>query len=137
MPDTYALTNHETVTVLERSPERLVVEGTWTPGGGSPPPHKHPVQDERFTVLDGEMTVKVGGERRVARAGEVFEVPRGTAHTMWNAGDAPARLRWETVPAGRTEAFWTALTQTSRRDPVAMGRLLLRFRDTFRLAARA
>ncbi|HEU4655898.1 MAG TPA: cupin domain-containing protein [Capillimicrobium sp.] len=133
MPDTYQLTPHETVTVVERSPERLVVEAAWTKG--SPPPaHQHPQQDERFTVLEGEITYRIDGQERVAREGDVFDVPRRTAHAMWNASDGPARVRWETMPAARTEEFWTAVSTTSRRNPVAMGKLLVRFRDTFRLA---
>lgn len=134
MPDTYALTPHETVTVLERTPERLVVEGTWTPSAKAPPRHQHPEQDERFTVLEGELSVSVAGAQRVVAAGESFDVPRGTTHAMWNASAAPVRVRWETMPAGRTEAFWQALTSTSRRNPAAMARLLFQFRDTFRLA---
>ena len=136
MPDSYSLTPHETVTVVERSPERLVVEGTWTTGGSAPPPHQHPEQDERFTVLDGEMTIRMDGEERVLRAGDVLDVPRGTPHTMLNAGSGPAHMRWETTPAGRTEDFWIALSSTSRRNPVAMGKVLMQFRDTFRLALR-
>lgn len=134
MPDTYRLTPHETVTVVERTPERLVVEGTWTPGASPPPRHQHPQQDERFTVLDGELRYRLAGEDHVARAGESFDVPRGTSHAMWNAGQTPARVRWETMPAGRTEEFWQEVSTTSRRNPVAMGALLVRYRDTFRLA---
>jgi mannose-6-phosphate isomerase-like protein (cupin superfamily) len=131
---TYSLTPQETVTVVERSRERLVVEGTWTPGGSPPPAHQHPRQDERFTVLDGEMTIRMAGDERVVRSGDVLDIPRGTVHTMFNSTGAPARMRWETMPAGRTEDFWIALSSTSRRNLPKMLLALFRFRDTFRLA---
>ena len=134
MSATYQLTPHETVTVVERSPERLVVEGTWSPEAKAPPAHRHPGQDERFTVLAGEMKVRIDGHERVVRDGDVFDIPRGAVHAMWNDSGAPARMRWETMPAGRTEDFWIALSSTSRRNPAAMAALLVRFRDTFRLA---
>jgi quercetin dioxygenase-like cupin family protein len=140
VPSTYRLTASETVTVLRHDPHALVVEATYGPAGTPPPAHVHPAQDERFTVLDGALTVRVAGEERVLAAGDVLDVPRATPHAMWNAApDAPARVAWETTPAGRTRE-WFALLDASgaarrpRPDPVAMAPLLRAYDDTFRLA---
>ncbi len=68
-------------------------------------------------------------------------MPRGTAHRMSNDGAAPARVAWTTSPAGRTLGWFRALAATQRRVEgrklarlAAFIPLLIRFRDTFRLA---
>ncbi len=137
---TLTLTPTERVTVLESGPDALVVEVVHDPAGSPPPPHRHPAQDERFTVLDGEVTVRLAGARRVARPGEVVEVPRDTVHAFWNAGEVPARLRWETRPAGRTLAWFEALDAAHRAAGggrpglTVFARLLDEHDDVFRLA---
>lgn len=130
---TYALTPTEHVTVCDAGPDALLAEVVYGPGGSPPPRHLHPGQDERFEVLDGQVTVRVGGEERTLAAGDVLEIPRGTKHQMWNPYARPARVSWETRPALRTEEWWAALDGAKRRDPVTLGRLLLQYRDVFRV----
>ncbi len=142
MSTTLQLTPTEQVSVLEATPDALVVEVVYGPEGSPPPPHLHPSQHERFSVLEGEVTVRLGGDERVARAGEVLEVPPGTRHAFWNAAAAPARLRWETTPAGRTLVCFAALDAAGRaaggRPGLrAFARLLGEYGDVFRLAVPA
>jgi len=140
MSTTYHLTPSEQVTVVSRGPEALVVEAIYGPQGSPPPPHLHPAQDERFEVLEGRLSVRLGGDPvRELAAGDVLEIPRGTAHSMWNASDAPARVRWATLPAGRTEEWWAALSgarrEGERMPPLpTLGALLTEYDDVFRLA---
>ena len=61
------LTPHETLTVVENSVDRLVVDVTYAPGGSAPPTHYHPTQDERFEVRSGVLGVSSGREARTAR----------------------------------------------------------------------
>jgi quercetin dioxygenase-like cupin family protein len=135
------LTPHEAVEVVSVTAEALEVEVTYAPGGERPPTHLHPRQDERFEVLAGTVRVELDGAVREYGEGESFEVPRGTAHRMANAGTAPARLSWTTSPAGRTLEWFRTLEATQRRvDGRRLARLaafpllLYKFRDTFRLA---
>ncbi len=144
MPTTLQLTPTEHVTVLDEStPDVLVAEVLYGPGGSPPPAHLHPAQDERFTVLEGELTVKLAGAPRVLAAGEVVEVPRETRHQFWNPSPAPARVRWETRPAGRTLEWWQALDAAGRAagggrpDPRTLVGLLAEYDDVFRLAVPA
>src|SRR5688572_28694768 len=97
------LTPHERLTIVSSSPEELVVEVTYGPGGKPPPPHLHPTQDERFVVHGAGMRVDIDGAEREIAAGEAFDIPPGTPHKMWNAGSEPVRATWTTSPAGRTE----------------------------------
>jgi quercetin dioxygenase-like cupin family protein len=94
--------------ILSRDPDLLVMEQSYEAGAEAPPPHFHPSQDEHFEVLEGSIALKVGHERRVVPAGESFDVPRGTVHTMGPSG-GPAKVRWEVRPALRTEQFITEM----------------------------
>jgi quercetin dioxygenase-like cupin family protein len=129
------LTPHESVTVVEHSAERLVVDVTYAPGGSAPPAHAHPAQDERFEVRSGVLGVRIGGEKRELRAGDVLEIPPGTRHAMFNAGDGPATAVWTTSPAGRTLEWFRNLDAIpGRPGAVALAPSLLEFDDVFRLA---
>jgi len=141
---TYTLTPHETVTVLTETPEAIEVEAVYAPEGSPPPAHLHPAQDERFKVLAGTLTVRLGSSERVLAEGEVLEIPRNTPHQMWNAAGEPARVAWRTSPAGRTRDWWATLDRLQRegrvgRDgmpgPLAFAVYLTEFRDVFRLHA--
>jgi hypothetical protein len=50
---------------------------------------------ERFTVLEGELTVKRDGQTGVLREGETAVVEPGVWHDWWNGSDRDARVRVE------------------------------------------
>ena len=117
---------------MSAEPEALVVESLLPPASPQPPPHFHPTQHERFEVLEGEVTTTIGGEERVYREGELFEVPAGVVHEMSNrAADAQARLRWETRPPQRTLQFFETLGRIWQGDQEALAELG-RFSDEIR-----
>lgn len=92
-------------TGAETGGTEIILEATYQPQSTPPPAHYHPYQEERFTVLDGVMTVTLDGATQTYGTGQAFTVPAGTSHSMHNAGDDPARVRWEVRPALDTEAF--------------------------------
>ena len=61
--------------------------------------HVHPLQEERFVVLEGAYGWEIGGARGVAHAGETLVCAAGVAHSQWNAGDTPMRIYYEHRPA--------------------------------------
>ena len=139
------ITRDESISVRRADEARLEVEVTYAPQGGPPPAHFHPIQDERFEVLAGELHVRVDGAERVLRAGGTVSIPRGAVHQMWNPGDAPVRAIWETTPGGRTLQWFRAIDTLHREGrvdkngmpgPLAFGVLLTEYDDVFRLAAR-
>ncbi len=74
------------------------------PGGG-PPPHIHTREDEAFYVLEGNFEF-LAGERWIgASPGSYVHIPRGSLHTLRNAGDEVGRLLTLVVPAGLERFF--------------------------------
>jgi quercetin dioxygenase-like cupin family protein len=73
------------------------------------PMHIHATQTERFTVLSGTLGVRVGLVTRTLGPGDVAEVPAGTPHTLWNAGDQACVHRVEMMPALAMEDFFHAV----------------------------
>ena len=57
------------------------------PGGAVAGEHLHENFDERFAVEAGRIGFKLDGEESAAGPGEVVEIPRGSWHDWWNAGD--------------------------------------------------
>lgn len=129
MPDdTIKLSPSQTLRVVSST-----AESTWLASDKRPPKHYHPRQDERFEVLDGQLTVEVGKEEpRVLGPGDVLDVPRGTPHRMWNAGPDTAKASWRVTPALRTEEMFRFIGDglSPARIPV----LLVKFRNEYRPA---
>jgi quercetin dioxygenase-like cupin family protein len=88
-----------TDTAASSGGELLAFDFVLRPGGAVPIPHVHPVQTERFEVVDGLMRFRVGLRKQMARPGDVVEVAPGVAHSFANAGPEEARLRVEVRPA--------------------------------------
>src|SRR3954452_12701030 len=89
----------ERATILELpywNPEgRVAAELTAQVGARVVGEHLHPGIVERFTVLEGELTLKLDGEMGILREGETAVVEAGAWHDWWNAGDRDARARVE------------------------------------------
>src|ERR1051325_10946292 len=73
--------NREKITILERfwdNPEgRAVAELTALVGARVVGEHRHPAMLEKFTVLEGELTVKRNGQISILRKGETSIVEPG------------------------------------------------------------
>lgn len=85
---------HVQVSPAETDGRRLEADLWLQPGAAVVGAHVHDALVERFEVVEGEVGFAIGRTRRVARAGDpVAEVPAGTAHDWWNAGQGVARVR--------------------------------------------
>lgn len=95
----------ERVTILERpwdNPERRAsAEMTALVGAQVVGEHYHPAIVERFTVLEGELTMKRNGQMSVLRQGQTAVIDAGVWHDWWNAADRDARVRVEVTPGDR------------------------------------
>jgi quercetin dioxygenase-like cupin family protein len=82
----------------------FLAEMSVQPGGG-PPPHIHHREDESFHILEGTLTIQVGGNTITASAGDFAFLPRGIAHSFKNTGDGCAKALVLTTPAGLESYF--------------------------------
>ena len=76
------------------------------PVGACVPPHLHTLEDEYSIVTEGEIGFRSGDREVVLGAGGYITKPRGEMHTMWNAGQTPARMIEVISPAGFEHFFW-------------------------------
>lgn len=93
-------------------------EAVLPPGLSGPPTHRHRFGSETFTVLDGEVRVRVGRWHRLLGPGEEVTVPPGVAHTFANPTQHPVRIRTLESPAGPLEAQFHALVAAGRLPPL-------------------
>jgi mannose-6-phosphate isomerase-like protein (cupin superfamily) len=81
-----------------REGEILRVE-VWAEPGSTVPDHFHPRLEERWEVVEGEVTFRVDGSERPAGPGDRLVAPVGVRHSFENTGSQPAYLRVEVEPA--------------------------------------
>jgi len=123
--------NRERLTILERPWDnpagRAVLELTALVGARVVGEHRHPAMVEKFTVLEGDLTVKRNGQTSLLRQGETGIAEAGVWHDWWNAGDRDARVRVEITPGERflhmIETFF-GLARLGHTDGKGMPRLL-------------
>lgn len=72
--------------------------------GTEPPPHTHTQEDEAFYILEGEMSLRIGGQTIEAGAGDLVYLPRGIEHSF-ELKTPTARALFLITPAGIEEAF--------------------------------
>ncbi len=98
-------------TAADTNGERLEFELELSADGRVPGAHVHPEQEERFHVLAGTMTFRLGLRRITASAGETVIVPAGRVHKFANGGSDVARARVEVLPALDMEELLCTTTQ--------------------------
>jgi quercetin dioxygenase-like cupin family protein len=95
----------ERATILERPWDnpvgRATAELTALVGARVMGEHRHPALVERFTVLEGALTVKRDGRTSVLHQDETAVIEPGVWHDWWNAGDRDTRVRVEITPGER------------------------------------
>lgn len=80
---------------------RAVAEMTALPGARVVGEHLHPAINERFSVLEGELTVIRDGQQSTLGAGETAEIEPGVWHDWFNRGAVDAVVRVEVTPGER------------------------------------
>ena len=95
----------EYATILEvpwhNQEDRAVAELSARVGARVMGEHLHPSIVERFTPLEGELTVKRNGQTGIVRKGETVVIEPGVWHDWWNATDRDVRVRVEITPGQR------------------------------------
>lgn len=85
--------------------ENMTVDA-WIEPGGKLPEHLHPQQEERWSVVDGQIKFGLGATKRVIgpEDGEIVVAP-GTKHSLESVGDREAHLRCQVIPALHLQDF--------------------------------
>jgi mannose-6-phosphate isomerase-like protein (cupin superfamily) len=85
----------------EETGDAYTVSEWWLePNSDGPGAHSHEANDEIFRIVEGTMSVLVGGKWIDAPAGSTIIVPAGTTHDFANRTDAPAALFNVFIPGG-------------------------------------
>lgn len=79
------------------------------------PVHVHSRDDEAFLLLDGQMTVWIGEQRHILRAGGIAFLPRNIPHAV--RCDIATRALVLSTPAGPQEAVFRTGGDLSRPMP--------------------
>src|SRR5450755_235685 len=113
--------------------------------GGVITEHIHPHQEERFTIMAGEAHFTLGGEQRVATAGETIVVPAGVPHSEGNPGPGEIEGVVELRPALLTKEFHEALAglvadgkttpRGAPKNPLQLGATFWHFRHESRISS--
>ena len=86
--------------------------------GGGTAPHIHQHEDEAFRLLEGTLTIQVGGDTITASAGDFAFLPRGIAHSFRNAGECDAKALVLITPAGLEGFFKEVFEPATDRSAV-------------------
>ena len=86
--------------------EKTIMEVTIGPKGGNPL-HYHKRFSETFHVLEGELSIQVGTEKRKLKVGNKATAPMNTNHRFYNTSGKPVRFTVELNPA--SEGFENVL----------------------------
>jgi len=76
------------------------------PGRRVPADHVHWAQEERFEILSGTATVRLGKRTLILNPGDDLVIPAGTAHGLRNEGTDQLRVLTDLRPAMRTEHYF-------------------------------
>jgi quercetin dioxygenase-like cupin family protein len=110
-----------THTAASTGGELLAFDFALRPGGKVPIPHVHPIQTERFEVVEGEVRFRLGLRTFVAQAGDVVEAPPGVAHGFANAGEGEARMHVEVRPALAMEYMFAEVIALAEAGKLTRG----------------
>ena len=123
-----------THTAASTGGELLAFDFALRAGGAVPIPHVHPVQTERFEVVEGRMRFRLGLRTLRAGPGDVVEVAPGVAHSFANPGPDEARLRVEVRPALAMERMLAEVVALAHAGRLTRRGLPRDLRDLARLA---
>ena len=98
-------------------------------GGG--PRHLHHDQDEWIYVVDGEIALELGKEKRHAGAGESIFLPRRVAHAWASVTGKPGKIVNVYQPAGKIEDFFREVGKYQGKPRIHEALTIDQFRRLF------
>jgi quercetin dioxygenase-like cupin family protein len=105
--------------------------------------HLHPYQENRFTILEGNLHFTINGKEQLAKAGDIISIPKNVPHRFYNSGDADAHYVQEFFPALKIDRLFETFFVLARDGKLNKGGtpnilrtalILLNFEKEIRLA---
>lgn len=121
----------------------LEMEATYNSHSKEPAAHYHPFQVEDFTILSGQLTVRMDEHLKVLKQGDTLHIPINKVHSMWNDTDEKTIVNWKIQPAMDTDNLLetaTGLAIDGKTNNDGMPNILQvalmanKYSDVFRLA---
>jgi quercetin dioxygenase-like cupin family protein len=119
--------------IVRRTPSEehpaLIADLYAAPGAAVVGEHVHPHSTECFTVVRGELRMRLNGEEQAVEPGRRVVIPPNTPHDWWNAGSETAYVILEIDPGRRFEARIRnlfGLTLSRSRGPGGPGWVAIR-----------
>lgn len=79
------------------------------------PMHVHRIIEEIFYVIEGELSIIIGTEHVIGRAGDVIFIPKGTHHGFSNKSKNPLKFMLIFSPALAREGYFEGMAEMLRR----------------------
>ena len=95
----------------------LELKGTLPPRQEGPPLHIHYQEHEEGAVISGTLGAEVDGRVLRFEAGETAQLPMGSAHRWWNAGDVPLEFEGVVRPLVDLDRYLAAAFDVLNAGP--------------------
>jgi len=73
--------------------------------GETVPGHVHRVMEENFFVIEGKVTIKVGGAETEISEGSMLHIDPGEVHVVMNKQDVPAKMVITAAPFKENDKY--------------------------------
>lgn len=83
-------------------------------GADGPPIHQHPLQEERFVIVEGELEVFHSGKWHTLKAGESVFIPKKMPHSYRSRSSQDCLFSYELTPKGNFSAMLKNLEHISK-----------------------
>jgi quercetin dioxygenase-like cupin family protein len=80
------------------------------------PEHVHPLQENYFKIISGELSVSINGKVKKLLPGDEVLIPPNTAHYFWNSGTTVAHYLQTFRPALKIDEFFKTFFALSRDE---------------------
>ena len=95
----------------------LELKGTLPPRQDGPPLHVHSYEHEEGTVIAGTLAAEVDGRQLQVEAGGTVQLPMGSTHRWWNAGDETLVFEGVARPLVDLDVYFMAAFEVINSGP--------------------
>ena len=83
--------------------------------------HFHPYQENRFTILEGNLHFTINGKEQFAEVGDTISIPKNTPHSFYNSGHLDAHYIQEFFPALKIDSLFETFFVLARDGKLNKG----------------